>query len=88
MAGHLSAHKDWETNPGLFPTAGGVAPTGDAERLAFVKLLPPDIAAHVTLRLHLPEYKDLNTLKKIAGTYVKVMTGFAEARKRQRSGHP
>ena len=56
MAGYASALEDWETNLRLFTTAGWVAPTGDAERLAFVKLLPPDVAAHVMLHMDMPAY--------------------------------
>ena len=35
------AIRDWNTNLRLFKTAGGQPPTGDAQRLAFTKLLPP-----------------------------------------------
>ena len=84
MAGYSQALEDWETNLRLFTPAGGAAPTGDAERLAFVKLLPPDVAAHVTLHLDLPAYREFSALKKSASKYVKVMTGLQEARKRQR----
>ena len=55
MAGYSSALEDWETNLRLFATAGGVVPTGDAERLAFVKLLPQDVAAFVMFLLDMPE---------------------------------
>ena len=75
MAGYVQALEDWETNLRLFTTAGGAAPTGDAERLAFVELLPPDVAAHVTLHLDLPAYQEFSALKKFASKYVTVMTG-------------
>ena len=82
MAGYASALEDRETNLKLFTKAGGVAPTGDAERLAFVKLLPPDVAAHVTLHIDLRAYREFSALKKFASKYNKLMTAFAEARKR------
>ena len=46
------AVRDWNTNRRLFKEAGGEKPTGDAERLAFTKLLLPDVAAHVTATAH------------------------------------
>ena len=38
------AVRDWNTNLRLFKEAGGQRPAGDAERLPFTKLLPPDVA--------------------------------------------
>ena len=70
MAGYSSALEDWETNSRLFTTAGGVAPTGGAERLAFVKLLPPDVAAHDKLHIDLPAYREFSVLKKLGSKYV------------------
>ena len=49
------ALRDWNTNLRLFTTAGGQPPTGDAQWIAFTKLLPPDVAAHVSLHMDLPE---------------------------------
>ena len=51
---YYDALRDWNTNLRLFKEAGGQRPTGDAERLAFTKLLPPDVASHVTLHMDLP----------------------------------
>ena len=50
------AIRDWSANLRLIETAGGHPPTGDAQRPAFTKLLPPDVAAHVSLHTDLPEY--------------------------------
>ena len=48
-----------------------------------MKLLPPDVAAHVTLHINLPAYKEFSALKKFASKCVRVMAGLHEARKRQ-----
>ena len=75
MARFTDALKLWETSVRLFTAASGVAPEGDAKRLAFIKLLPPAVAAHVTLHDENPEYKDFEKLKRFAIKYVKVNTG-------------
>ena len=49
----------------LFKEAGGQRPTGDAERLAFTKILPPDVAAHVTLHMDFPQYQNFKELRKL-----------------------
>ena len=54
-----------------------MATTGDAERLAVVKLPPPDVAAHVTLHIDLTVYWEFSALTKIASKYVMAMTGLA-----------
>ena len=48
------AMRDWTTNLRLFKEAGGQRPTGDARSPAFMKLLPADVGAHVTLHMDLP----------------------------------
>ena len=75
MARYSQALEEWETDLRLFTTAGGAAPVGDAERLAFVKLSPSDVAAHVPVHMDLPAYPDLGALKKFASKYVKEITG-------------
>ena len=79
------AVRDWNTNLRLFKEAGGEKPTGDAERLAFTKPLPPDVAAHVTLHMDLPQFKNFEELRKFTDKYVKVMTSLDRQRKGVRS---
>ena len=67
----------------LFKTAGGQLPTGDAQRLAFTKLLPPDVAAHATLHMDFTQYREVDALKRFADKYVKVMTSLERQRKGQ-----
>ena len=45
------ALRNWNTNLRLFVQAGGQKLSGDAQRLPFTKLLPHDLAAHVTLHM-------------------------------------
>ena len=49
------AVRDWTLNLRLFKEAAGQRPTGNAQRLAFTKFLPADVAAHVTLHMDLPQ---------------------------------
>ena len=80
LAGFGDALKLWETNVRLFTAAGGHAPEGDAKRLAFIKILPPSVAAHVTL--HDEIFQDFEKLKRFAIKYVKVNTGLDAQRGR------
>ena len=80
MAGFGDALKLWGTNVRLFTAAGGTAPEGDAKRLAFIKILPPAVAAHVTL--HDEIFQDFEKLKRFAIKYVKVNTGLDAQRGR------
>ena len=82
------AVRDWTTNLRLFKEAGGEPPTGDAQRLAFTKLLPHDVAAHVTLHMNLPQYRDFHELRKFTDNYVKVMTSLDRQRKGVKSSAP
>ena len=75
MAGCPMAPETWETNVRLFTTAEDDAPTGDRQTLVFVKLLPLNVAAYVTLHLDLPEYREISALKKFSSKYIEVMTG-------------
>ena len=82
------ALRDWNTNLRLFKEAGGQRPSGDAERLAFTEILPPDVAARVTLHMDLPQYGNFEELRKFTDKYVKVMTALARQRKGVRSEAP
>ena len=75
LEGFASALEVWDTNIRLFKVAGGRAPEGDAKRIAFVKLLPPDVRANVTLHQDMPAYQDFTELKRFALKYIKVMIG-------------
>ena len=75
MAGFAEALKLWETNIRLFTAAGGKAPEGDAQRIAFIKLLPPSVAAHVTLYADNQEFSEYTALKRFALRYIKIMMG-------------
>ena len=79
------ALRDWNTNLRLFKQAGGAPPTGDAQRLAFTKLLPPDVAAHVTLHMDRSEFTNFDVLRSFADKYVKVMTSLDRQRKGTRA---
>ena len=61
---------------------------GDAQRLAFTKLLPPDVAAHVTLHMDIPQYQSFEELRKFTDKSVKVMTALDRQRKGVRSQAP
>ena len=50
------ALRNCNTNMRLFVQAGGQKLSGDAQILAFTKLLPHDVAAHVTLHMGLLQY--------------------------------
>ena len=54
----------------LFAQAGGQRLTGDAQKLAFTKLLPHDVAAHVTLHMDLPQHRSYEALKTFTGKHV------------------
>ena len=82
------ALRDWNTNLRLFSEAAGQRPTGHAERLAFTKLFPPDVAAHVTLHMDLPQHRKFEELRKFKDKYVKVMTSLDRQRKGVRSQAP
>ena len=55
---------DRNTNLRLFKEAGGTGPTGDAQRLAFTKLVLSDVSAHVTLHMDLPQYQNFEELRE------------------------
>ena len=80
MAGFAEALKLWETNIRLFTAAGGKAPEGDAQRIAFIKLLPPAVAAHVTL--YSDGFPDYAPLKRFALRYIKINMGLDAQRGR------
>ena len=79
------ALRDWTSNLRMLKEAGGQRPVADAEKLAFTKLLPADVAARVTLHMDLPQYRDLEELRKFTDKYVKVMTSLDRQRKGVRS---
>ena len=66
LEGFASALEVWDTNIRLSKAAGGQEPEGDAKRIAFVKLLPPDVRAHVTLHQDMPMYQGFTELKRFA----------------------
>ena len=72
----------------LLKEVGGTCPTGDAPRLAFTKLLPPDVAAHVTLHMDFPQCQRFEELRTFTDKYVKVMTALDRQRKGVRSQAP
>ena len=78
LAGFAEALKLWETNIRLFTAAGGKAPEGDAQRIAFIKLLPPSVAAHVTL--YSDGFPDYAPLKRFALRYIKINMGLEAQR--------
>ena len=82
-----TALEAWDTNLRLFSAAGGVPPSSEQKRLSFVAMLPPDVSAHVTMHLELPQYATYGALKAFALKYVKVMQGISAARKRTRPAH-
>ena len=82
------ALRDWNTNFRLFKEAGGPRPVGDAAKVAFTKLLPPDAAAHVMLHMDLPQYQSFEALRKFTDKYVKAMTALDRKRKGVRSQAP
>ena len=51
-------------------------------RIAFVKLLPPDVRAHVTLHQDMAMYQDFTELKRLVLKYIKVMIGLKADRRR------
>ena len=53
--------------------------------LPFTKLLPHDVAAHVTLHMDLPQYRTYEALKTFTDKYVKVMTSLDRQRRGQRA---
>ena len=65
----------------MFKAAGGRELEGDAKSIAFIKLLPPDVRAHVTLHQDMPQYQDFDELKRLALKYIKVMLGINAERK-------
>ena len=68
----------------LFKAVGGREPEGDAKRMAFIKVLPPDVRARVTFHQDMPQYQDFVDLKRFALKYIKVMLGL-NAERRMRS---
>ena len=70
-----------DTNLLLFKAAGRSEPEPGAKRLAFVGILPPDVAAHVSMHLDEPAYSIYATLKAFSMKYVKVIMGLAAARR-------
>ena len=66
LGGVAAALELWDTNIRLFKAAGGRDPEGDAKRIAFIKLLPPDVRAHVTLPQDMRQYQDFTELKRFA----------------------
>ena len=79
------ALRNWNTNLRLFAQAGGQKLSGEAQKLAFTKLLPHDVAAHVTLHMDLPQYRTYEALKIFTDKYVKVMTSLDRQRRGQRA---
>ena len=74
LEGLAGALELWDTNIRLFKAAGGREPEGDAKRIAFIKLLPPDVRAHVTLHQDMFQHLDFDELKRFAKR-IKVMLG-------------
>ena len=87
MLGFEGAMRDWQTTIRLYTEAGGEKPTGEPERMAFIRLLPPDVAAHVLLHQALPQYATFDNLKRFTEQYVKVMLGLNRQRKGQAHSH-
>ena len=56
--------------------------------MAFIKLLPPDLAGHVLMHNDLPQYKSFDSLKSFTEKHVKVMLGLERQRKGQRQSQP
>ena len=83
MAGFADALKLWDTNIRLFTAAGGEAPRGDAQRIAFIKLLPPSVAAHVTL--YSDNFTEFGPLKRFALKYIKINMGLDAQRSTSRA---
>ena len=82
LEGFASALDVWDTNIRLSKAAGGREPEGDAKRIAFVKLLPSDVRAHITLHQDMPTYQASTELKRFALKYIKVMIGLNADRRR------
>ena len=82
LDGFASVLEVWDTNIRLFKAAGCREPEGDAKRIAFVKLLPPDVRAHVALHQDMPQYQDFTEFKRFALKYIKVMAGLNAERRR------
>jgi hypothetical protein len=74
----------WDTNLRLFSAAGGALPGPDQKRLSFIAMMPPDVSAHVSMHMELPQYATYSSLKTFALKYVKVMQGISAARRRTR----
>ena len=55
---------DWNTNLRLFLKAGGEPLSDRTRRLAFIDMLPMDIASHVTMHLDVPAYATYDALRK------------------------
>ena len=81
LEGFAGALELWDMNICLFKAAGGREPEGDAERIAFIKFLSPDVRAHVTLHEDMPQYQDFVELKRFALKYTKVMLGLNAERR-------
>ena len=77
----------WDTNLRLFSAAGGAVPSSDQKRLSFIAMLPPDVSAHVTMHMELPQYAAYGAFRAFALKYVKVMQGNSAACKRTRPAH-
>ena len=87
LHGFSVALKAWDTNLRLFAEAGGTVPVSDQMRLSFIAVLLPDVSAHVTMHVDLPQYSTYSALKTFALKYVMVMLGISAARKRTRPAH-
>lgn len=65
--------EDWDTNCRLMIENGGVLPSDETMRLAYVEMLPPDLNTNVSMKLDEPEFATFTTLKKYVDRYVKLL---------------
>ena len=65
--------QDWDANIRLFLKAGGSPPPDSQKRITFIRMLPVEVGAYVSMHWELPEYASFSALKKFAFKYVKVL---------------
>ena len=73
------AVRDWDTDIRLFKKAGGQEPPDEQKRITLVRMLPMEIAAHVSLHWELAEYNAFKKLRDFTFKYVKVLRNLRRA---------
>ena len=62
--------EDWDTDRMLMVEKGGEMPSDESRGMAYIGMLPPELNAHITVKIDHPEFATLNKRKAYVARYV------------------